>query len=88
MKFYEIHEPYYALIKAGNKEKAREEYISKVADDEGTVMQEMNEVDRDYAVARFSRAKAESGKDVPLEEILKQIKSDSVELLIIDGLLL
>lgn len=87
MKFYEIHDPYYALIKAPSEEEAIKEYVKTVADDDDLhpLKDEIGEVNRDYAVARYSRTKAENGKEVPLREILEDIQSDKAMTLIVDG---
>lgn len=89
MKFFEIHDPYYALLKAPNEEAAIQEYVKSVADDDELhpLKDEIGEVDRDYAVARYSRAKSEDGKEVPLGEILEDIKCDKTMTLIVDGVL-
>lgn len=88
MKFFEVHDPYYALIKAETKNDARCKYVDTVADDEGMLIEKIEEVDRDYAVALYSRTKSEDGKVVPLVEILEDIKSNEAKVLIVDGALL
>lgn len=90
MKFFEVHDPYYALIKAPNEAEAIQEYVKSVADDEDSqpLKNEIVEVDRDYAVARYSRSKSEDGEEVPLGEILEDIKNDETMTLLIDGNLL
>lgn len=87
MKFYEVHDPYYALIKAENEMMAKVEYIASVAQDEGTLRNEIKEVDRDYAVAMYSRTLSEDGKVIPVKEIVEDIKNDRNMVLIVDGAL-
>lgn len=86
MKFYEAHYPYYALIMATNEEEAIEIYSENVAeDDDGSLIDEIEEVSRDYAVIRFSRAKSEDGKDIDYTEVLATLTSEDSQVLVIDG---
>jgi hypothetical protein len=88
MRYFEIHDPYYALIKAENQEEAIKIYADYVADDDGTLHEEIREVDRDYTLASFSRGGTEDGKEVPISEILKDFQSDGSAVLLIDLALL
>ncbi len=49
MKFFEVSDPYYALIKANTKEKEMNLYTEEVADDDGELSEEMTEVGKVYA---------------------------------------
>ena len=86
MKFFDFYNPYIALIKAKDKEQAKEKYVEWVADDEGDL--QFDEIGRDYAIVKFSQAKSEDGELVPVNEILEQLQSDQPELLLIDGSLI
>jgi hypothetical protein len=88
MKFYEIHYPYYALLKAESKEEALKLYVEAVCDDDGTLSQELKEVERDYALVMYSRAKTEDGKYIPAPLVLKDVREDESKVLLIDGALL
>jgi len=88
MKFYEAYYPYYALLKANNKEEAMQLYTECVADDDGSLHEEIEEVERDYALAMYSRAKTEDGKEVPISEILNDFQSSEAIVLLIDPSLL
>jgi len=88
MKYFEIHSPYYALMKAETVEKAIEIYVEQVADNDSTLREEIKEVDRDYALAAFSRGGTEDGKEVPISEILKDFQSEGSAVLLIDRALL
>ncbi|QSB48788.1 hypothetical protein [Parageobacillus toebii] len=88
MKFYEVHYPYYALLKAETKEEALKLYIDAVCDDDGSLSQELKEVERDYALAMYSRAKTEDGKDIPIPVILEDFQDDESKVLLIDSTLL
>lgn len=87
--FYEVYDPYYALIKAKSLDEAKELYIKNVADDEeGILNKEITKVPNDYAIARYSRAVGEGKEQVPLNEILDDLRSKESMLLIINGNLL
>lgn len=89
MKFYEVHDPYYALIKAKTKENAMTIYTDVVADDEeGELAENIKEVTGLYAAAKFSRILGEDKELIPVEEVLKDLTSEEEMTLIIDGSLL
>ncbi|ASJ57536.1 hypothetical protein BP422_13210 [Brevibacillus formosus] len=87
VKFFEAHSPYYALIKAKTKRLARLNYIAYVADDDGTLRDEIKEVSRDYALARYSRVVGEDNKQPSIKEVLENFQLDENSVLIIDPLL-
>lgn len=91
MKYFEIKDPYYALIKAENLVEATKQYIEVVAgDDEERPLIEktFKEVSRDYALVKLSRGLGENGKVVSTEEVIQDIQSDSSSVLLIDGSLI
>lgn len=81
MKYFEIHDPYYALVKAETVEKALEIYVEQVADDDGTLREEIKEVDRDYALIQFARSESE-------DETLDKFHREKSEVLLIESSLL
>lgn len=87
MNYYEVEEPYYALIRAENKDVAMKEYVDVIAEnDDGELSENMKEVQSDYAIAKFSRAKGEDGQEVPLHEVLQSVRSgESAVVLIFDA---
>lgn len=86
MRFFEIHEPYYALLKAEDEEQAKKEYESAVAFiDEPN---EIKEVEKDYALVKFSQTKDEDGNLLSLDEILDEFRGKERSVLLIDGALL
>lgn len=89
MKYFEVQEPYYALIKSEDKEKAMKFYINVVADDEeGTLAEEIKEVDRQYAWGCFLKGINED-KNISSRSVLKHsFDRNTEELLLIDGALL
>lgn len=85
MKYFEVNEPYYALLKAESQEKGIKEYINHVADDDGTLSSEIKEVDRDYTLVNFSQALSEEGDFIPVNEVLELFNNEKVNVLVIDG---
>lgn len=88
-KFYEVHDPYYALIKAKNEENAMTIYTDTVADDEeGELTENIKEVTGLYAAAKYSRILGEDNKIIPLEEVLEDLTSEGEMMLAVDGSLI
>ena len=86
MKYFEVNEPYYALIKAPSKKRALEIYTETVSeDDDGTLREEMMEVNRDYALVKFSRVKGENEEVAPIIKTLETFNNDEAELLLVDS---
>ncbi|MEF7566027.1 hypothetical protein V4V35_23840 [Bacillus infantis] len=88
MKYFEVRAPYYALLKAEDFETAKAKYVMHVAEDDGTLGDEIYEVGKDYALAKFAQAPGENKKLIPIHEILNDFYCAEHELLIIDGSLL
>ena len=91
MNYYEILDPYYALIKAKSSEDAVNKYIEVVAGDESdfdSLLEECDSVPDYYASARLAQAKDEMGKLMDLQEVIRTIESDETEILVMDGSLL
>lgn len=88
MKYFESHDPYYALIKAEDHGEAVQLYISNVAGDSEEsqeVAEELKEVSRDYALVKFSRGPGENGKVVSIKDTIEDFISESNSVLLIDG---
>ncbi|MCY7680166.1 MULTISPECIES: hypothetical protein [Bacillus] len=88
MKFYEVHDPYYALIKAKTKENAMTIYTDVVADDDGELSEEITEVTEAYATILYSRVNGEDNNVIPVKEVLEHLTNEEEMVLIIDGSLL
>lgn len=91
MKFYEIHDPYYALIKAKDEadaERIYNEYISDTDDYENFQDDEIREVERDYALIMYSQVKGENGELMSYTYISGTFNNPDIEVLIMDGSLL
>ncbi|PYH25643.1 hypothetical protein US8_03446 [Bacillus altitudinis] len=89
MKFYETHEPYYALIKARNIERAMEIYNNDVtADEEKELAESIKEVPTLYAATKYSRFTGEDNEAIPIEEVLDDLTNEKEMRLAIDGRLI
>ncbi|MHC2450284.1 hypothetical protein ACUXP3_000882 [Bacillus altitudinis] len=89
MKFYEVHDPYYALIKAKTKENAMTIYTDVVADDEeGELAENIKEVTGLYAATKYSRCTGEDKELIPFKEVLEDLTSDGEMMLAVDGSLI
>ncbi|MEB2270128.1 hypothetical protein LAV33_07605 [Bacillus safensis] len=84
MKFYETHEPYYALIKARNIKNATEIYTDTVADDDGKLTENMTEVSKTYAAIRHSRTVDADKRILSIEKVIEDITNDEEMLLGMD----
>lgn len=89
MKYFEVYSPYYALIKALNKEEAIKLYVKNVADDNenNPLSNEIKEVERDYAAVKYGRGLTDEGQKVPMVEVLKDIQDNKQAVLLVDGAL-
>lgn len=88
MKFYEIHDPYYALIKATDKAEAEKVYIQGVADTDdydNFQDEEIREVERDYALVKFSQSRGVDGELASYTYISENFNNPEAEVLIWDG---
>lgn len=91
MHFYEINDPYYALIMAPSYGDAVQEYLNVVAgeqDEFDELMEEVKIVPEYYAAARFSRGKGENRDLMNMDEILETLNSNKTQVLLMDGSLL
>ncbi|MCY8056494.1 hypothetical protein [Bacillus inaquosorum] len=85
MKFFEVCDPYYALIKGYTKEDAMKIYIKEVADDEGDLSKEMQEVSLEHAVkAYIHRTGFEQGYFFK-DEISNNLKDREDGVVVMDG---
>ncbi|WP_373896363.1 hypothetical protein [Virgibacillus sp. CBA3643] len=89
MHYFEFENPYYALIRASSKEKAKGIYRRVVLNDDNEPIDEIKEVSRDYALLEFSRGEKENVKLPEIEQVLKHFAmEDKDEILLIDGSLI
>lgn len=84
MRYFEVIEPYYALLKAKNPENAKEIYTDVVEKVTPIVEQfEMKEVPVEYASIAYSRSLSQDG--VSLESIVQSLISRTEMILTVDG---
>lgn len=84
MKYFETHDPYYALIKAKTKKEAIRQYTKHIADDEdGSLNKEMKEVGKDYALILFARSTGEDLKYLKPKELLKEFNDEVPGVLVV-----
>lgn len=89
MRFFEVLEPYYALLKAKNPDNAKEIYTDKVKEITPITTEEhfeMKEVPVEYASIAFS--KSLNDKEIPLEAMVQKLTNRTEAILTIDGCLL
>jgi len=87
MKFYEINDPYYALLKAEDKAEAEKIYIENVADTDdydNFQDEEINEVSRDYALSEYKRVMKKYG-ETDHHLIMETFNVPAGEMLLWDG---
>ncbi|KIL33437.1 hypothetical protein [Bacillus subtilis] len=88
--YFEVSEPYYALIKADSGEEAEKLYNEFVADtdDYEDFQEELKEVTETYAALRFSRERYEDGTLMEISCVMEEFKKNESDVLIYDGSLL
>jgi len=88
MKFFEVTQPYYALLKAKNPESARQIYtkivegVQPLALDE---MLEMKEVPVEYASVVYSRSRTKEAREIPLDAVVQALTNRTEMILTVDG---
>lgn len=91
MRFYEILEPYYALIKAKDEINATQKYIEIVAGSNKEfeeIREEMNVVEKDYVTRILARSTDDTGEKLTNEELKRAINEEITDVLLIDSSLL
>ncbi|MCY9434165.1 hypothetical protein [Bacillus haynesii] len=72
MKYFEIHEPYYALLAAEDEKKAAEVYCEVVTDDvDDTFMGSIKEVSRQYALGCVGDSVFQSKPELSVAEFVR-----------------
>jgi hypothetical protein len=91
MKFYELDDPYYALIAAEDKGEAVQLYIREVAGDaeeSADIEEELKEVNHEYVLTKLKRSPGENGENISEEEVNQEINSKTSRVILIDGSLI
>ncbi|MGX1449971.1 hypothetical protein ACUXOD_003779 [Bacillus sp. 153480037-1] len=77
MKFFEVNEPYRALIKAKSKPRGMQLYTETVANDDGTLDANMKKVSSIYAAVWYSRMCLEKEDQLrPIDQVIKDLSND------------
>lgn len=92
-KFYEIHDPYFALIKAIDEEDAVNQYIKVVAgnvSDNDELMEEIKEVDLTDTLIKYVHSFYQPAIEIyeTIEEYLEFLLKEESNVLLVDGSLL
>ncbi|MEQ6355943.1 hypothetical protein ABNX05_15035 [Lysinibacillus sp. M3] len=88
MRFFEVTQPYYALLKAKNPESARQIYtkivegVQQLTLDE---MLEMKEVPVEYASVVYSRSRTKEAREIPLDAVVQALTNRTEMILTVDG---
>lgn len=85
VRYFEIKEPYYALVKASSKEEAIAIYVkeTRIRDNEMLLRQvEAKEVSYDYALALYSLLAVKKGNQLLVNQVLEWFRRDEVKLLV------
>ena len=78
-KYFEITEPYYALIRAKDKGEAIEIYIEQVADDEEKELNKnIKEIDGDIALGKLVKCLE---RELAVSEALNRFKNEDILLI-------
>ncbi|EGO6069886.1 hypothetical protein [Enterococcus faecalis] len=89
MKFYEIKEPYFALIVAENEKQCLKLYKDIVCDveDEKEFFDDMKTIDKYEAFKMLAKSRIEDGGELGAEEAFNQLENleENGEVLLIDG---
>ena len=85
MKYFEVLIPYYALLKAEDKEQALLEYNASVAHLED--IKDIHEVPEDYALVMFSQVPSEDKKLLAPKTVLEEFNDANRFVLVWDGAL-
>lgn len=88
MRYFEVTQPYYALLKAKNPDNAKQIYtkivegVQPLAIDEQI---EMKEVPVEYASAVYSRSRTIEAKELPLDAVVQALTNRTEMILTVDG---
>lgn len=85
MRYFEVNEPYYALLKAKNPDNAKAIYTKVVGTVEPVIdeLLVMNEVPVEYASIAYSQSLSQKG--IPVERIVDSLKNRTEMILTVDG---
>lgn len=85
MKYFEIKQPYYALIQTESEEEARDLYTNIVAEDDDKTI-ELTKLTEDEAWGKYIDPKVDrEGDNKETEELKKEFYDKSNSILLVDG---
>ncbi|MCY9280817.1 hypothetical protein [Bacillus haynesii] len=85
MKYFEIQEPYYALIAVEDDKKVAEVYVKTAADDDGTLKESIKEVSREYALGCVVESVSKTDSEMSVSEFVNDFDKRKNGWLILDG---
>lgn len=86
MKYFEVKQPYYALLKAENEEEAKKLYNEIVADEDEFSQAHYTEITEEEAWKKYSDPRIKSAFEGEAEEQMKENFYDKVaDMLLVDG---
>ncbi|KND05475.1 MULTISPECIES: hypothetical protein [Bacillus subtilis group] len=85
MKYFEIQEPYYALIAVEDDKKVAEVYVKTAADDDGTLKESIKEVSREYALGCVVESVSKTDPEMSVSEFVNDFDKRKNGWLILDG---
>ncbi|MEC0552302.1 hypothetical protein P9D81_01230 [Bacillus haynesii] len=85
MKYYEIHEPYYALLAVEDEKKVAGIYVETVADDDGTLKDSIKEVSRKYSLGCVVESALKANPEMSVSELIRDFDQRKNDCLLIDG---
>lgn len=85
MDFYEVNDPYYALIKAKSRDEAYQLYVEVVSDDDGTLLENISQVSKDFTLCKYGICTVMTeGAKININTLVDDINNDKQMVLLID----
>lgn len=88
MRYFEVIQPYYALLKAKNPDNAKQIYTKIVEGVQPFTLEdqlEMKEVPVEYASAAYSRSLTRDAQEMPLDDVVQALTNRDEMILTVDG---
>lgn len=85
MKYFEILEPYYALVVAEDEKAAIEIYSKDWFEVDESFSENVTEVDRKYALGQFGDVVGQENPDIRLPKVVEKFEKRINDFLLIDG---
>ncbi|MFY0521624.1 hypothetical protein ACOMCU_28015 [Lysinibacillus sp. UGB7] len=88
LRFYEVMQPYYALLKAKNPDSAKQIYTKIVEGVQPLALDEqleMKEVPVEYASVVYSRSLTRDAREIPLDAVVQALTNRTEMILTVEG---